>query len=303
MKCAAVWRKRSDPPLNLSIYPVNKKQKMKDLYEKIEEAVSFIQSRTRLRPVVGMIFGTGLGRVADRIESPVIIPYEEIPNFPRPTVMSHKGNLILGMLGGKAVAAMQGRFHIYEGYNGVEITLPVRVMKGLGIKVLIIASAAGGLSPSFRTGDIMFVVDHINLMGENPLRGIIDERLGSRFPSMAAPYDRDLIRLAERIAQEEKINFGKGTYVGVMGPSLETQAETRFIRQIGADAVGMSTVPEVIVGVHCNLRILALVIISNINLPGEMVKHTLEEIVENAARASPLLDRLVERVVREMDPM
>jgi len=274
---------------------------MKALYDKIEEAVSFINSRTSLRPVVGMIFGTGLGGVADHIEAPIILPYEEIPNFPRSTVMSHKGNLILGTLGGKIVAAMQGRFHLYEGYSGVEVTLPIRVMKRLGIKVLIIASAAGGLSPSFRTGDIMFVVDHINLMGENPLYGIIDERLGQRFPSMAAPYDRELIRLSEKIAQKENINFVKGTYVGVMGPSLETQAETRFIRQIGADAVGMSTVPEVIVGVHCNLRILALVIISNVNLPGQMVKHTLEEIVDNSSRAAPYMDRLIEGVVREME--
>ncbi len=276
---------------------------MKNLYDKIEEATSFIRSRSSLKPDVGMIFGTGLGGLADLIESPVIIPYEEIPNFPRPTVMSHRGNLVLGTMGNRTVAAMQGRFHLYEGYSGVEITFPIRVMKKLGIKVLIIASAAGGLSPSLCTGDIMLVVDHINLMGENPLSGIIDERLGQRFPSMAAPYDRELIRLSERIAREERINFGKGTYVGVMGPSLETQAETRFIRQIGADAVGMSTVPEVIVGVHCNLRILALVIISNVNMPGDMPKHTIEEIVENASRAAPYLERLIERVVREMDPL
>ncbi|MBW1704706.1 MAG: purine-nucleoside phosphorylase [Deltaproteobacteria bacterium] len=276
---------------------------MNDLYDKIEEAISYIRGRTGLKPDIGLIFGTGLGGLADRIESPVIIPYEEIPNFPRPTVMSHRGNLVLGAIGGRTVAAMQGRFHLYEGYSGVEVTLPIRVMKRLGISVLIIASAAGGLSPSFRIGDIMLVVDHINLMGENPLRGIIDERLGQRFPSMVTPYDRELIRLAEKIAREETINFVKGTYVGVMGPSLETQSETRFIRQIGADAVGMSTVPEVIVGIHCNLRILAMVIISNVNMPGDMPKHTLEEIVENASRAAPYLERLIERVVREINPI
>ena len=276
---------------------------MKDLYEKIDKAASFIRSRTSLRPAIGIIFGTGLGAVADRIQVPTILPYEEIPHFPRPTVMSHRGNLVLGTLGGKSVAAMQGRFHLYEGYSGVEVAFPIWVMKQLGIRVLIIASAAGGLSPSFRVGDIMFVVDHINLMGENPLRGILDERLGQRFPSMAAPYDRSLIRLAEKVAHQENISFCKGTYIGVMGPSLETQAETRFIRQIGADAVGMSTVPEVIVGVHCNLKILALVIISNVNLPGDMVKQTIEDIVKNASRAAPYMDRLVEGVVREMDPI
>jgi purine-nucleoside phosphorylase len=271
-----------------------------ELFEQIQEAKRLLQSRWMGAPKVGIILGTGLGGLAGEIQDAVRIPYNEIPYFPVSTVESHAGRLVCGTLAGKAVVAMEGRFHLYEGYPLKQITFPVRVMKALGCDVLIVSNACGGMNPQWRKGDIMLIEDHINLLGDNPLIGKNDERLGPRFPDMCWPYDRDLMKLAQRVALEEKIACHKGVFVAVSGPNLETRAEYRFLRGIGADVVGMSTVPEVIVAVHAGMRVLGLSVITDMCLPDALEPASLPEIIATANDAEKRLRVLVRRVVAEL---
>ena len=263
----------------------------------IQGTADFLVSKMATSPQVGMITGTGLGSLTEKIAVDVRLPYEEIPNFPSSTVMGHKGALVCGRLSNKSVMAMEGRFHIYEGYTPREITFPIRVMSMLGIKYLIISSAAGGLDPQFEPGDLMIVTDHINLTGNNPLIGPNLDEFGPRFPDMSEVYDRDLIALAREKALRAHIPLRQGVYVGIIGPSLETPAETRFLRMIGADAVGMSTVTEVIVGIHCGLKIMVIVAITNVNLPDAMGKTSIEGVIATAQRAGLRLARLWEEII------
>jgi purine-nucleoside phosphorylase len=274
---------------------------MPELYDQVQEAKQFIQKQWPGRPQVGIILGTGLGGLAEDIQAEAAIPYEDIPHFPHTTVKSHAGRLVCGQLAGKGVVAMEGRFHFYEGYTLQQITLPVRVMKALGCQVLIVSNACGGMNPQFAKGDIMVIEDHINLLGDNPLIGKNDDRLGIRFPDMCFAYDRQLIALTQRVALEERIPCHKGVFVAVSGPNLETRAEYRFLRGIGADVVGMSTVPEAIVGVHSGLRNLGLSVVTDICLPDALEPVKLEEIVAVANAAEKKLRVLVRRVVEQME--
>jgi purine-nucleoside phosphorylase len=273
---------------------------MLHLYDQIQEAKEFIETRWTGRPSIGIILGTGLGGLGEDIETDVRLLYEEVPHFPRPTVKSHAGRFVCGRLSGKTVVAMEGRFHYYEGYSLQQITLPVRVLRALGCEALIVSNACGGMNPQFAKGDLMVIEDHINLLGDNPLIGKNDDRLGPRFPDMCWAYDRELIALTQRVALEEKIVCHKGVFVAVTGPNLETRAEYRFLRGIGADVVGMSTVPEVIVGVHCGLRNLGLSVITDLCLPDALTPVSLEEILETANAAEKKLRILVRRVVGEI---
>ncbi len=266
----------------------------------ISGSVQALQRRAPFEPEVALILGTGLGQVAERINAVATVPYQEIPHFVLSTVESHKGNLIFGTLSGRRIVAMGGRFHYYEGYSMTEVTLPVRVLRRLGARVLIVVSAAGGLNPAFRPGDIMLVADHINLMGENPLRGFTDERLGTRFPDMSRPYDAELSRSASEAATELQIPLRVGVYVAVPGPSLETRAETRMLRLLGADAVGMSTVPEAIVASQVGFRTLVLAAVTNVNLPDAMEPISVERVIATATQAAPKLAALVEGIVTRL---
>ena len=276
---------------------------MNELRQKIAEAVEYIRRHTKKRPLVGIILGTGLSGLAKEIKREVVLEYEEIPYFPVSTVESHTGKLIFGTLAGKHVVAMQGRFHYYEGYSLQQVTFPVRVMShrvGLGVKTLLISNAAGGMNPHFRPGDIMLITDHINLMGDNPLIGPNDEELGSRFPDMSEPYNRSLIDLAERVALDLKIKVQKGVYVAVPGPSLETRAEYRFLRFIGGDAVGMSSVPEDIVAVHMGIKVLGFSIITDECFPDSLKPLSLKDVIAIAKRTEPKLTAVMKEVVRRM---
>jgi purine-nucleoside phosphorylase len=271
-----------------------------ELYDQIQEAKNAILTRWKGSPKVGIILGTGLGGLADDIADAMRIPYGEIPYFPTATVESHAGRLVCGALAGKTVMAMEGRFHFYEGYTLKQITFPVRVMKALGCDVLIVSNACGGMNPQWAKGDIMLIEDHINLLSDNPLIGKNDDRLGPRFPDMCHPYDVGLLEMAQRVALEEKIVIHKGVFVAVPGPNLETRAEYRFLRNIGADVVGMSTVPEVIVGVHANMRILGLSVITDMCLPDALEPAYLPDIIATANAAEKNLRVLVKRVVAEV---
>jgi len=273
---------------------------VQNLLNDVEESSRFIVGRGPKRPDVGIILGTGLGGLVEKVSITQSLPYEEIPHFPRSTVEGHAGRLIFGRCAGKDVVVMQGRSHFYEGHPLSRGTLPVRVMKRLGVEILIISNAAGGLNPMFAPGDIMVISDHINLTGQNPLIGPNLDPFGPRFPDMTAAYDRELIAMAEKVALEEKIGLRKGVYVGVTGPNMETPAETRFLRMIGADAVGMSTIPEVIVAVHSGMRILGISAISNVNLPDCMKPAPIEEVIANANRAGEKLICLVEGVLKNL---
>jgi purine-nucleoside phosphorylase len=273
---------------------------MKEQLSKVNEGVAFLKRETELRPHIGVVLGTGLGGLAEKIEAAKVIPYKNIPNFPISTVESHEGRLIFGSLGDKVVVVMQGRFHLYEGYEPKEITFPVRVMAAMGVKTLLISNAAGGLDLSYQAGDLMLISDHINLTGQNPLRGANLDEWGPRFPDMTAPYSRELINLATKAADDLDIKINVGIYVGVTGPSMETAAETRFLRIIGADAVGMSTIPEVIVAVHAGLRVLGLSVITNVNDPDNYQPAPLEQVIATAKGAEPSLVRLVEEILRRI---
>lgn len=265
------------------------------LRKQIEDAVRAIGFETP--PEFGIILGTGLGGLAQAIQSERRIPYEKIPHFARSTVASHKGDLVVGTLEGRPVVAMEGRFHVYEGYAMDQIAFPVRVMRALGAKALVVSNACGGLNPSYAKGDLMLIDDHINLLGTNPLIGPNDDALGPRFPDMCRPYDPEFLALAEKIAAEEKIAVRRGVYVALSGPCLETRAEYRFLRTIGADAVGMSTVPEAIVGVHAGMRILGVSIVTDICIPETLQPVNIQEIIATANEAEPRMTRLLRRFV------
>ena len=271
-----------------------------ELYDQIQEAMNLLRSRWNGQPKVGIILGTGLGALAEEIQNAVRIPYEEIPHFPVSTVETHAGRLVCGALAGKSVMAMEGRFHFYEGYTLKQITFPVRVMRAMGCDILIVSNACGGMNPQWAKGDIMLIEDHINLLTDNPLIGKNDDRLGVRFPDMCFPYDRGLIELAQKIALQEKIACHKGVFVAVAGPNLETRAEYRFLRRIGADVVGMSTVPEVIVGVHSSMRVLGLSVITDMCLPDALEPVYLPDIIATANAAEKNLRVLVRRVVADL---
>ena len=274
---------------------------MEDLKAKVTESVEFINQKSKIKPKIAIILGTGLGRLAEDIEEKEIIPYSEIPNFPVSTVQSHSGNLVLGKLGNKEVVAMQGRFHYYEGYNLKEVTFPVRVIKKLGADTIIISNAAGGMNRFFERGDLMLITDHINLFGDNPLIGPNDEELGPRFPDMSEAYSQKLIELAKKVALKEKIRLREGVYAGLTGPTLETPAEYRFLISIGADAVGMSTVPEVIVANHMGMKVLGISCITDLAIDGVIVKTSVEEILKAASDAEPIMNKLIKKVIKKID--
>lgn len=274
---------------------------MEDLKTKIAESAEFINRKSKIKPKIAIILGTGLGRLAEDIEEKEIIPYSEIPNFPVSTVQSHSGNLVLGKLGNKEVVAMQGRFHYYEGYSLKDVTFPVRVMKKLGADIIIISNAAGGMNRFFKRGDLMLITDHINLFGDNPLIGPNDEELGPRFPDMSEAYSYKLIELAKKVALKEKIKLQEGVYAGLTGPTLETPAEYRFLINIGADAVGMSTVPEVIVANHIGMKVLGISCITDLAIDGVIVKTSVEEILKAASDAEPIMTKLIEKVIKKID--
>lgn len=273
---------------------------MLDLYDKIQEAKQFIHSKWSNKPTAGIILGTGLGGLTEDLEVQAEIPYDDIPNFPQSTSPSHKGQFVCGKLGGKEVVVMEGRFHFYEGYPLKQITLPVRVMHALGAEILMVSNACGGMNPQYESGDIMLIEDHINLLGDNPLIGVNDDRLGERFPDMSQPYDKELLALAQRVAREEKISVQKGVFVAVSGPNLETRAEYRFLRQGGADVVGMSTVPEVIVAVHEKMRTIGFSVITDMCLPDALEPANVEDIIRVANEAGQKLRTLVKGIVKAL---
>lgn len=270
---------------------------MLDLYDQIEAAAAVIREQWSETPHAGVILGTGLGNFADRIDVAAAIDYPNIPHFPTSTVVSHRGRLLCGHIAGVPVVAMEGRFHAYEGYPLQAITLPIRVMKRLGAKLLVVSQAVGGLNPQYRCGDVMIIDDHINLLGDNPLIGVNDDRLGPRFPDLSAPYDPVLSDKGLEIARRENFAAHRGVTVAVTGPNLETRAEYRFLRQIGADVVGMSTIPEAIVAVHCGLRIFGLSVITDMCLPDALKPANVEEIIAVAKTAEPKLRALIEGIL------
>lgn len=268
-----------------------------ELVRSVSTASEAVRARTDIDPQIAIILGTGLGALAEEIEADTIIPYEEVPGFPIPTVESHSGRLIVGRLEGRAVVAMQGRFHRYEGYTLQQVTFPVRVVHDLGAATLIVSNVGGGMNPLWNVGDLMLIADHINLVGDNPLIGNNLDELGPRFPDMSAPYDGRLQELAIEVALQQRVPLRRGVYVAVTGPSLETRAEYRFLRLIGGDVVGMSTVPEVIVAVHAGMRVLGISIISDSCLPDALEPVSVEEIIGVASEAEPKLTSLIRGVV------
>lgn len=266
----------------------------------IDAAVRAVRSHTSARPEIALVLGTGLGALAGQIEHPTVIDYATIPGFPVATVESHAGRLLVGTLAGKTVVAMQGRFHRYEGYSLQQVTFPVRVLRALGAEMLIVSNACGGMHPMWAPGELMLIADHINLLGDNPLVGPNDDSLGPRFPDMSAPYDASLRALARAVAAERKIPLREGIYVAVAGPSLETRAEYRALRLLGADVVGMSTVPEVIVALHGGMRVLGISIITDQCLPDALEPASVEKIIAVAGRAEPSLTALVMGVLERL---
>jgi purine-nucleoside phosphorylase len=259
-----------------------------------------IRPRTDFVPDVAIILGTGLGALAREIENPVQISYSDIPGFPVSTVESHVGRFNLGKLSGKNVVVMEGRFHLYEGYSAQEVTLGVRVMRALGAKTLLVSCAVGGLNPQWKIGDLMLIEDHINLQNANPLVGVNEERLGPRFPDMSEPYSFELLELAQKLALAHQIKVQKGVLVAVLGPNLETRAEYRFLRMIGADEVGMSTVPEVVTAIHAGMRVLGMAIITDACLPDALKVATVEEIIAVANNAEPKLAKLTRLLLQHL---
>ncbi|HTU27574.1 MAG TPA: purine-nucleoside phosphorylase [Pirellulales bacterium] len=272
---------------------------MFQLVTQIAEAAAEIRRSWNVRPAAGIILGTGLGNLAKEIQAEAVLAYEEIPHFVRSTATGHKGQLVCGRIGETAVVTMEGRFHRYEGYSLEQITLPVRVMQALGIELLVISNASGGLQPYYLPGDILVIEDHVNLMGANPLVGVNDSRLGPRFPDMSRPYDRALVERSLAIARRENFVAHRGVYAAVSGPNYETRAEYRFLRRIGADVIGMSTVPEVIVAAQVGLRVLALSVITNVCLPDAVAKTDGESVVAAARAAEHKMRRLVLAILAE----
>ena len=268
-----------------------------DLHGRIARAAAAIAARVRTQPRFAVVLGTGLGGFDREVQVDARIPYQEIPGFPPLRAVSHEGILTLGTIGGRGVVLMEGRYHLYEGYRLDEITFPVRVFRKLGVELAIFSNAAGGLDPSHKAGDILLIEDHINLMGVNPLVGPNDERIGPRFPDMCDPYDPKALSILEEIARAEGIPVHRGVYAALSGPCLETRAEYRFLRTIGADAVGMSTVPEVIAAVHCGLKAFGISCITDRCIPEELKPVDIQEILKTAAEAEPKMRRLVRRLI------
>lgn len=268
--------------------------------EAVEAAAAVVRVHCGIMPEIAIVLGTGLGGLVNEIDVVASVSYAEIPGFPLSTVESHAGRLLIGTLGGKKVVAMQGRFHRYEGYTLQQVTFPVRVLHALGAQTLIVSNACGGMNPWWQAGDLMLIGDHINFLGDNPLIGVNDDRLGARFPDMSAPYDESLRELARAVAAEQRTVLREGVYVAVSGPNLETRAEYRMLRALGADVVGMSTVPEVIVALHAGMRVLGLSIITDQCLPDALEPADIATIIATAARAEPKLTALVRGVLERM---
>ena len=273
---------------------------MKNIEQQLAETTDFIRSRIKDAPHIGLLTGTGLGESAESMAIETAIKYQDIPHFPISTVQTHIGRMLSGNMNGCPVIAMQGRFHLYEGYTPLEVTFPIRVMQQLGVKILMLSNAAGGLNPKFNPGDIMLIADHINLTGTNPLIGPNVDSWGVRFPDMTRAYDETLIAAAERIANTAGASLQKGIYVGLTGPSLETPSEVKFLQTIGAEAVGFSTVQEVIAAVHSGMRVLGLSTITNVHNPDDPVPATVEEIIEVAKGATPLLETIMKGITEEI---
>jgi purine-nucleoside phosphorylase len=270
---------------------------MKNYKKRAIETAEFLRNRIAKPPRIGLMTGTGLGQSAEFLNISEAFDYKDIPHFPTSTVESHMGRLLFGAMDGKQIIAMQGRFHLYEGYSGLEVSFPIRVMQELGVTVLILTNAAGGLNPEFTAGDIMIIEDHINLTGSNPLIGPNEDSWGLRFPDMIHAYDKSLSALAEKAGKHAGIPLQKGTYAGLKGPSLETPAEVRFLRTIGADAVGFSTIQEVITAVHAGVKVLGLSTVTNVHDPDTPVPSTVEQIIAVAGQASPRLEMIIRTVV------
>lgn len=264
---------------------------------KFKESYAYIQSKTNVKPTVGIILGTGLGGLVKEINIIDEIPYKDIPHFPLSTVQSHSGKLIFGELGGKHVVAMQGRFHFYEGYTMQEVTFPVRVMKLMGIERLFLSNASGGVNPDYEVGEIMIIDDHINLFPAHPLIGKNFDDLGPRFPDMSQPYCKKMIALAQEIAKENNIRVAQGVYAGLTGPTLETPAEYKYVRVIGADTVGMSTVPEVIVARHMEIPCFAISIITDLGVPGKIQETSVEDVIEVANQQEPKMTKIMKELI------
>ena len=271
-----------------------------DYSAKIQDAFQYLKSKTDLSPKIGIVLGSGLGKLADSIESPVNIPFSEIPHFPVSTVDGHDGRLIFGILEGKAVLLLKGRVHYYEGYSMQEVTFPIRIMQAYGIEKLILSNACGGLSADLKVGELVLIKDHINLVGDNPLRGKNDENLGPRFPDLSKAYDAQLIEIAEKVALKQQIQLSKRVYAIVSGPTYETKAEANFLRIIGADIVGMSTVPECIVANHAGIKVLGISCVTDISPPFGTEEITHELVVEIALKVQPVFIQLVKGIVKEL---
>jgi purine-nucleoside phosphorylase len=274
---------------------------MKNYTQNVLECTEYLKTRIQNLPIIGFLTGTGLGESAKSLELSAEFEYKDIPHFPISTVQSHPGKLLFGQMSGKNIVIMQGRFHLYEGYSPAEVTFPIRVMRELGVKYLIISNASGGMNPMFNAGDIMIIRDHINLTGENPLLGANEERWGVRFPDMINAYDKNLIALAESAGKDAGILLQKGVYIGLKGPSLETPAEVRFLKLIGAEAVGFSTVMETIAAVHCQIKVLGLSTITNINDPDRPMPANIEEIISVAKQAASKLEIIVQKVAEKIN--
>lgn len=273
---------------------------MSTLFERIQEASAFVKTQTDIVPEVGIILGTGLGNLKDRVNIDAIIDYNDIPHFASSTVDSHKGNLVVGTLSDKNVVVMEGRFHYYEGYSLNDVTFPVRVMKNLGVETLIITNASGGMNIAYEKGSVVLIDDHINLAGVNPLIGVHDKRLGDRFPDMCSPYDESLIKLAYEAAKDSNVELKRGTYAWVSGPCLETKAEYKYMHMIGADLVGMSTVPEVIVGVQAGLKILGISCVTDLCIPSALKPVNIDEIIKVAEQTGPKIDSLIQTFLEKL---
>ena len=270
------------------------------MLKKIKETVEYLETKILNKPEIGIILGTGLGGLVNEIDIQHTIPYEFIPNFPVSTVEGHHGQLLSGTMSGKNIIALQGRFHYYEGYTMQEITFPVSVMKFLGINILILSNASGGVNPEFEIGDLMVIEDHINLMKNNPLIGQNEEEIGTRFPDMSNAYDPELIRMAFKVAEKHGLKLQKGVYAAVSGPTFETPAEYKYIRIIGADAVGMSTVPEVISARHMGLKCFAFSVISDLGVPGKIVEITHRDVIQAACSVEPKMTKIIKEMIARL---
>lgn len=270
------------------------------MLEMLKETVGYIKDKVNFDPEIGIVLGTGLGGLADVIEIVATVKYEDIPHFPVSTVKGHEGQLIFGTISGKNIVAMQGRFHFYEGYPIQDLAIPIRTMKLLGVETVFLSNAAGGMNPEYKVGDVMLITDHINIMGTNPLMGQNDDFFGPRFPDMSAVYDKELIQMAETIAKKQGFEVKKGVYLAVTGPTFETPAEYKFMRIIGGDAVGMSTVPEAIVARHANMRCFALSIITDLGIEGIIEEVSHEEVLEVANASESKMTGIIKQLLLEM---